>query len=48
MSQFAKPKRSTSPAEGSDQADGEGISLSSYSAEDMVELQSSDNIVTFL
>lgn len=48
MSQLAKSKPSNSPEEGSDQANGEGISLSSYSAEDMVELQSADQTMTFL
>lgn len=32
----------------SDQAAGEGISLSSYSVEDMVKLQSADKVLTFL
>lgn len=48
VSQLVKAKRSKSPEEGTDQAAGEGISLSSYPVEDMVKLQSVDNAFTFL
>lgn len=48
VSQLGKAKRSKSTEEDSNQAAGEGISLSSYSAEDMVRLQSSDKVLNFL
>lgn len=48
VSQLAKAKRTKRSEEDTDQAAGEGISLSSYSAEDMVKLQGADKAMTFL
>ena len=48
VSQLGKAMLSKNPEEGSDHAAGEGISLSSYSVEDMVKLQSADKVLTFL